>query len=698
MTDPNSKIPYNPHDARVKEEPGLRIMNASRGIRNYVNKHDFFNIMEKVFGEIAKNLTNHCGPYSRSALVISPSGGKYETNVFTRDGRNIVNSMNFVSPIEEIIKDMLLYIGSRVDNKAGDGTTSSMFIASSFFESIANKYKHKIVNSKQFVDSYNKFNDLLKTKLDEQRITLDDCLSVTYSTNTNTVDEYQQMVAYIAAMQALSSSGGDVELATAMYDIYLQSPPGTWDYVAIYHNRYENTKRYEAGVDSYDHWLEGHILTPTLLNENLYSEYKNKVDLLVIPEKIPGGGLLADNVDTFLKEIMKSERDKDLVIFCRNMDPVFLRKVNDFNNESETFKICVFDHLDELSVTAVSMGLIGLSLSGGVDPYITGKSRGGLTTDYLIKSVEIHYKNHKIYVNDLFDKHEDPNGIVHPFYRDSKRFQPFTFFVVSLQKRLNMLKEDINQTQYQNEIDAISNTIGRMCFPRRPFLYVGGSSHDHAEALDVIRDVCGAINSSLTKGFICGSSFALFRAIMKAKEELINGPVDADVKDFMNFAADAVIELINITKHGYEKSIDNAESLIDNGCKYLAHSLNKEPTEIHISKLQKCISENDNKFSYINILHNFIADESSCVSLGECILSYMKDSMTKMNNNISKEEAHEFIKNIADPRNMWYPILQPSTVFEQLFCRIGELMLKLITTECVIVPGAVYVKDSDIEN
>ena len=27
-----------------------------------------------------------------------------------------------------------------------------------------------------------------------------------------------------------------------MYEIYLQSPEGTWDYVSTYHQKYENTK------------------------------------------------------------------------------------------------------------------------------------------------------------------------------------------------------------------------------------------------------------------------------------------------------------------------------------------------------------------------------------------------------------------------------------------------------------------------
>ena len=42
-----------------------------------------------------------------------------------------------------------------------------------------------------------------------------------------------------------------------------------------------------------------------------------------------------------------------------------------------------------------------------------------------------------------------------------------------------------------------------------------------------------------------------------------------------------------------------------------------------------------------------------------------------------------------------YPIIQPTGVFEQLFKRIGDLMIKLITTESMIVPGSVYIDTNE---
>ena len=124
-------------------------------------------------------------------MIVSPSGGKCETNVFTKDGRNIINSMNFVSPIEEIFKEMMVHIASRVDNKAGDGTTSSMYLAARFFELMTICQKNTTINSRQFARCYKKFHTLLMSKLCEQTITLDELCSMIGAKN---IRQKQQVI------------------------------------------------------------------------------------------------------------------------------------------------------------------------------------------------------------------------------------------------------------------------------------------------------------------------------------------------------------------------------------------------------------------------------------------------------------------------------------------------------------------------
>lgn len=657
-------LPFNPHDARVVEDTNYKILNSSQGVRNYIPKEDFFSMMIKVFNEVSKNLTAHCGPYSKSALVISPSGGKYETNTFTKDGRNIVASMNFVSPIEEIIKEMLLYIGSRVDNKSGDGTTSSMYIAARFFNIVADKFKDTIVNSRQFSQSYKIFESMLNDELEKEKITIDDFASLIYEKDkdTLTISEYQTIVAIIAAFQTLSSSGGDTELAKAMYDIYLQSPKGTWDYVSTYHQKYENSKRYEVASDLYDYFVDANILNTSMLNENLYSEYKSdRCDLLVLPENIPDSGIAADALADFLLQVRTTTREgKPLVIICRSIGATLLNIINTHNNTNKDFSIVVFENLNNMMVTGVSMDLIGMSLSGGKSPYISSKSKSFVNENHVIHDVKVHYKNHKLYIDDLFSK-DGEYTLAHPYYKDPDAFLPYTVFLTELKNRYDRLHNDINQIQYKAEADDIQNLIGKLCFPRRPYLMIGGASHDHAEAIDVVRDVCGAINSSLSYGFTCGSSLALFRALYRLQYRPCN-----DTQFILYIALfKTIIELIHITKFGYLES-DVSDVLAD-----IDSCIARYMKDTNCENIDDSIISNK---VYINYLNNN-------TTTGDIVVD-VRNMLNNKDMDIGQHINTHFVSN--------YPIIQPSTVFEQLLYRIGELMIKLITTECVIVPGAVY--------
>ena len=679
----SDRLPADVHSrARVTEETNYRILNSAEGVRNYVPKQDLFKYIEKVFGQIAVNLSDHCGPFSRSALIVSPSGGKFETNVFTRDGKDIVANMNFVSPIEEIIKQMLLYIGARIDNKAGDGTTSSMYLASRFFDIIAKEYKNKIVNSRVFARDYEKFNDILKEELSKQKITVDELMDYAYpNKKAFTVQEYQKVVATIAAFQALSSSNGDQKLADAMYQIYLQSPPGTWDYVSVFHNKYENSDAFSVDVDNYDFTLDAQIQTTTQLNHNLYTEYLDTVDLLIIPEEIPDSGFFFDKVLNYLKEVTAdTERTRPLVIICRKMGSIIERWVVKFNDEHDNFKIVVFDHMDKMSMSGKSTMLIALALSGGIEPYISSAGNlSNITDQHVIHGARVHFKNHKFHVEYDPTEKKLSTDIANKYYDDPELFPPYTYFLKILNTRLQRLKDDIQQSNFHNEIEYYQEIIARMTFPRRPYLMVGGTAHDHAEAVAVVRDVCGAINSSLTYGFVCGSSFALLRAIRRACS---NTP-------FMRAVARATIELIAITASGTKESLEQYRD-----------ADNTNIWKIHKEQFNKVYYWGTEEYNQSDYKKEKETDEPCEIDLPSGKFMYMNMLEKNINHNEFKERSliDWLLKVVYDSRMLredsilkQYPVIQPSAVFEHLFYRIGEVMIKLITTECAIVPNAVFI-------
>lgn len=656
------------HGANMINSNSKQILNAKRGVvGNYIPKEDMFGYMQSTFHLIANHLSEHCGPYSKYALVVSPSAGKYETNIFTKDGKNIINSIEFSSPIEEIFKEMLLYIASRVDNKAGDGTTSSMILASRFFEFIATIYKDKNISSRDFSEEYMEFHKLMISALDTQKIDIDSLVFDIYNKNSDDISthEYQLVVATVAAYQALTSSGGDTELAKAMFEIYYHSPKECWNYTDVKHNKLESDKRYSVDIPDNDFYLDNcTILDTSVLNTNLGTEYhsgKKKCDILVLIEDRANNELYTETVCNYLKFLSTDpDRTNDLVIMSMADYGAIRHAIARHNAGENKFKMVFVNHSDKVIPSSKSMHLLGLSLSCGVIPFEHSNGHQFLTDAFVIPNATLVYKFHKVYIDDVLEEAAKrygikyTGGIINPFFEHPEANEYYTGFLDLLNKNIEQYKTDVNQDRYYHTINAISDLMNIMTSPRRPRLVVGGNSHDHAAAIDVVVDVCGAINAALTYGFTVGSSHALSRACASTNQDTTNL--------FSSAISFACQELIHITSTGQRplsfSEVFTEQEIVQNGT----------TTEGTISF---------NKYDYFNYASSHdifnMLDMIKDVVLGNIELPFIE------------------VFNNIDTRK--YPILQPCTVFEQLFERIGDLMIKLITTDSIIVPGAIYIKE-----
>lgn len=664
------------HGIRVKDDTAVRIVNSDHGVTNFMDNAKFMPIIRNTFHEIASRLAEHCGPYSRYALVVTPSGGKYDTNTFTKDGRNIINAISFMSPIEEIFKNMILYIGTRVDNNAGDGTTSSMFIASRLFEFITIMFGDKKLNTREFANNYKMFHDTIMHELDNQKVTLDDLLSMVYegkARNEITNEEFQNLVANIAAFQAMSSSGGDLDISKAIYEIYKKSPEGTWNNVNVYHNKLESSSRYAVQQNDSDYIVNRvNCEDVSSLNSNFGTEYHGVVDLLVLPEDIPDSGVLTDVILDYITSILEDkERTCPLVIICRGIGNNIAYRIQTHNNRSENFKVAVFTHPERMTASSFSLELAALSYASGMTPYMSGANFGVLNDAYLITNVDVTYANNQFKVSGIFDfikrkfglSDAQCNGVENPLYTNPDVFPEFNNFIKSMQEKIDTMTNNIYQDNYVALVEALVKIVETMSNPRRPYLMVGGNSHDHAAAVDVVRDVCGAVNASLQQGFVVGSSRALKRALLSLTNKLTANESNLSegssyMNKFSSAALLAVNELIAVTTFGETPDtigyVKNLESFCEAADAVKRENMDNIATD---------------KYMYVNLLEN-----DGAAPLRSMI-------------NAIKEP-------FCETSSYTYPIIQPASVFEQVFERIGDLMIKLITTSAIVVPGGVFV-DSD---
>lgn len=114
----------------VQQEPNIGFvpMDNNIGMSNRLEKGEMQRIMVETLSDLADVLKDHCGPYGKYAAITSPVNPSAEP-IFTKDGINIVRSIDYVSQVQQFIRHTLMYMGSRIESTAGDGTTSAMIIA-----------------------------------------------------------------------------------------------------------------------------------------------------------------------------------------------------------------------------------------------------------------------------------------------------------------------------------------------------------------------------------------------------------------------------------------------------------------------------------------------------------------------------------------------------------------------------------------
>lgn len=641
--------PYDANEVRVTEDSALRVLNANKGVRNIIPRDVMFDTIDETFDEIIESLSNHCGPLSRYALIIGPTGGKFETNKFTKDGRNIVDHMDYISSIENFIKEMISYLCSRVDAKAGDGTTTSALLAAMFFKRICAKFKNEKISTREFDNAYGSFHEKLNDMLLEEKYTIDQ-LHEDLRTKRNMDIEFQDLVAIIAAFQTLASSGGNVELANAMYRIYQFSPRGSWDYVNTYHSRFETDKLYSVDEDRFDYKIDAVIETPKLLNHSLETEFLDeKIDILAIGKDLHDEGLEVTQLMSYMSARAESGETKTLLILARSIGATLLRTINAMNaSPQSTYDIVVFTSNNQLHVAATSLEIHGLTCVANVIAPLSFDQRF-IVEENIIHDAKVHYYNFALHFHNLYES-DINNPETHPCYLDPNKFVYYTRFKEMITQRIEFLTTHINHVNYADEIKMNKQILEKIAFSRRPSLRVGGSPHDHQAAVDVIGDVSKAINNSLTEGFISGSALSLLRSIDMVEQKYIT------------------------------KTITDSNKLQDKvlcSCTTSFKEATNKVIDIIFDNLLNTHTLKHSKGDYINVLNDDNANFT---------VNSLENAIETFN-----EDPAKYLNSVCNN----YPILQPYGVYTQVLMRFKELLIKLVTTERMIVPGGVYVTKLD---
>lgn len=644
-------------------DPSARsVVNTNFGITNIVSLQDSKQHILDTLDKCTSILKEHCGPFSGYAMLINGYGvdEKFEPSIFTRDGIRVLSSVEFISPLEKYIKNMLTYIGSRVDNYAKDGTTTSMLFSSLFLSKFLSDYvdtikQHGLSNFIYDELLVNVFEDV-KRALKTYEFTLNR-LAGKADDEVLTDAEAIKAASEIAYIQAYSSSGGNGELADVMKQIFAASPRVAWDFITYNINPKESEKAYSVDVPDYDAKLKCvlGISTDGILNESLGSEYKD-TDVRVF---IHANALLPGSMKTvaIMEYLSQYPTDKSLVFITMNPDPTIVRQVTEFNNKrAKPISLWVYYPEIKAGGQQYPWELMLTNAVCGCEPFESVEAGNIMSDTHTFVAKKVHYRNSHLYIYDTVEA--DADSCIHPFYsHPEKATQYYKDMRKVLEDQIEMTKADTQKdtSKTSSLFMYFMEMYNRLACIHRPTLLLGGTVHEQVANADVVQDVLGAVMSSIKHGFVVNGPLSIFNAVHDAS---------ATIREIIDTQA---TQLTEDQKNNKETTISLSVT------EYFTYVIYKCMNEALLSIIQQLYGE-----------HMF-TDEQELD---------MKNNPDKYFNIISRSvtDIRDYISEDYDgDRRTTYPVAHPVAIYTELFKRVKELLFKFINTNKIVVAGGVVV-------
>lgn len=116
---------------------------------NIVTSNDLEKITRDTLEQIADTVGVTLGPYGYSVLIEEPTVGHYTT----KDGFSVMTRLEFDGNIAGVIHNLVTRISEKLVNKVGDGSTSSVIIATVLYNNLMEIIKNENVRPKAIIDA-----------------------------------------------------------------------------------------------------------------------------------------------------------------------------------------------------------------------------------------------------------------------------------------------------------------------------------------------------------------------------------------------------------------------------------------------------------------------------------------------------------------------------------------------------------------
>lgn len=614
-------------------EGARAILNANKGITNVIPPKVINTDLRRVTDNIFQILKHHYGPYSGFAAI--DDNQPLNETVFTKDGIGIASAIEFASPQEEWVKKTIAYIGSRMESSVGDGTTSAMMFACAMLKHMA----EHIDEIKPI--SYNRLRNVWKYLLKEIKEYIDRYYTIKPENENGEIDD--NIVKAIVYNQVYTSSHGDTKLAEAIASIYSNTPKELWERMTYERSTYETDKDYEIIKSEGQYFMNADVMATSMCNKDLCTWfYKENCTLIVANDSLrtssPDWPIIMDLVD-------KGSPEKPVVIVChRIMDTDSYQRINEKIVECDKAgrPFAVFTQKPQHPKVN---DFVALQLIAGVDvtKYNNGES-------LIVEGTTVKWKNKTLSIDKLVEVPEGYNKKERFQMTDGKHAQ-YTDAVETWKK----IAENYSKQTRTPEDRDIANRFSRMYVKLRYnnvyTIRVGGKAYDNVAFVTVLDDAIRAASHALTYGATFGNNRALYLAVCTM---LDNKQVHTPLARWFS-------------KRIIESLDDIAKVIVD-----------RLHPNYHFFGFEK--------MNFVNWWYSHAVDllqyEPSCGSR----FSYPWGNQQFRFDTVMYPDSISRIKNPGCTT-----IVQPANADIVMLERFGEIALKFILTERIIIAGGAYV-------
>lgn len=595
-----------------EDNRGVRqVLNAHIGKTNMIDQRQIETILSKTFETIKNVLMDHCGPYGKYAMLTDPTNPVAQPT-FTKDGINIVRSLEFISPMERYVKECVAYIGSRVERSAGDGTTSSMIIMTVVLEALRAFVSSNRISYGEFTKLYKRFEEQICEELEKEAIKV-------------TEDTPKDIIKKIVFHQSCTSSHGDLELSEMIAELYSSMPPRAWDYVTYQRRSHETKERLMLEKDSSDYTARAGIYDNNMYNTMHGDGFEiENAELVVVSEQFLTTGRSYQAVVKILKDTIADKNARLVICIPASTDVATRVQVSELLVPVYPQKRIAIFQLDTVNPQINDLSCL-MAVCGHDFPY--DENHGILC----LSGVNVSFKDYVLKLSGILEdpKNKDDNTNPDALKDDSPVSKKLRFIDEILENIATSTRHTANT---QKEVSTYKRLYNQLLMRETYTLVIGGSAYDNEAAVDVVQDALKASREALRSGVVLGGYATLKKVlhdrINSVAHSTVTGSAVRELEDAFNAGIDLVTECVLKHSPEPEKHPDIHDMLNAGGKVY-------DVTTNTISTIQD-ITESDNPV-----------------------------------------------------------IVQPLAVDKALITRFGEVALKFLFTNRIIIPGGVFVDEQE---